>query len=209
MSAALERVPGRRCAICQHQERPAIESFLLDGRPQADAIRKFGVTRDSLRHHIRRHLPAALERAFDTRELVLAKTLVARVEVLHVECCDILSKAREGTVLERVAASNTVIKSYELLGRLTGKLAASGVNELFARLGVRSEDQLRQMLQVARSNVNMSVEDHILNGVEIVLAGLPERPEMREEIAAKLEKVLRPTVPALPSHTNGNVNGGH
>lgn len=197
----------RRCAICRHPQRAEIESLLLEGGRQAEIVRRYEVGREGLRHHIRRHLPGALEKAFDIRELVLARTLLQRAEILHVEACDILGGARDSTTHERVAALNAVRQNLELLGKLSGKLG--GASELFVRLGVRDEDQLRQMLQVARSNVNMSVEDHILNGLEIILAGLPERPDMREEVAAKLEKVLRSTVPALPATTNGNTNGGH
>lgn len=204
MSTAIE-VRSPRCAVCRHPQVQQIESALFDRELRTSICARFKVKESALRRHVRRHLPAALEEGFNAREFTRVRNLVQRVEILHVEAIDILAASRNAGIRDRVAVVNTVLGVYELLGRLTGKLVGNGVNELFARLGVRDEDQLRQMLQVARANVSMSTEDHILNGAEIVRAALPDKPEMIDEVRRILEPVLKK---ALPTNTNGHTNGG-
>lgn len=51
--------PGRRCATCDHKDRPLIEVGLVSGVPLRTLAERHGLTHWSIGRHARRHLSAA------------------------------------------------------------------------------------------------------------------------------------------------------
>jgi hypothetical protein len=178
-----------------------MEAALISGTPVLHVARDFGANYDSLRGHVRRHLPAALEEAIDPRDIPRLRTLRERLEILLHEAANILNKARDGTIIERVAAANTVLKIQESIGRRTGEIKSPSEEAVFARLGA-SENEVKVALDMARANKSRSLDDHLYNCTKLTKFVLDQRPELRKEAAAELLPVLKEPE-ALPARTNG------
>ena len=72
-----------------------------------------------------------------------------------------------GTIMERVAAANTVLKIQESIGRRTGEIKSPSEEAVFARLGA-SENEVKVALDMARANKSRSLDDHLYNCMKLV-----------------------------------------
>jgi hypothetical protein len=114
---------GRRCSVCAHQERDAIDSALVRNEPNRRIAAQFALTEQSLRRHRTSHVPAALARAHEAAEVVQGDSLLAEARFLQARALRILRKAeQEGDLRAATAAIREARASLELLARLMGEL---------------------------------------------------------------------------------------
>lgn len=120
---------ARPCTICTHPQREAIDRALAAGTESNVAIAaKFGVTERSLRRHAETHLPKALVKAQEAREVAQADDLLAQVKRLQIVTMNILRIAYDAqdlrTALQAVGQAR---QNLELVGRIVGELEAERV----------------------------------------------------------------------------------
>ncbi len=75
----------RKCTICAHKKRSAIDKALVDRRAFRDIARQFKVSKDALVRHSDDHLPASLVKAQEAKEAADADALLAQIVGLRDE----------------------------------------------------------------------------------------------------------------------------
>ena len=70
----------RRCAICTHPDKEAIDEALVGGVAFPALVAKYRVSKDSLSRHKGNHLPAKLVMAQAVEEVAKAVDLLSQVQ---------------------------------------------------------------------------------------------------------------------------------
>ena len=144
---------GRRCTICHHQKRPAIDRELVRGEPFRDVAKRFGTSASALHRHKTSHLPAHLAKAYETAEVTRAADLAqeaeahkardlgqaidvaAQLRAINAACLEILQKSRASEKHAiSLGAVDRIYRQLELQAKLIGELQEQGpqVNVLVA-----------------------------------------------------------------------------
>jgi hypothetical protein len=121
----------RRCTICSHEHRDAMEDAFIAGQAKRRIASQHGVTERAVRYHMREHLPALLALARDAERAARADTLLDRIEDLHSRTMAIL-EAVEGTDEHgtALAAIREARRNLELVGEVTRELDRAGTINL-------------------------------------------------------------------------------
>lgn len=113
----------RRCTVCIHPERVEIDLQLVRGEPFRRIAAQRHVTEQSIRRHKTEHLPTALARAHEAREIAQADSLLDEVRELQTRVLAILSRAEDaGDLRAATGAIREARSTIELLAKLTGEL---------------------------------------------------------------------------------------
>lgn len=101
---------SRRCPVCTHDSRPAIEQAILNGKAHSQIALAFGFTytrsKDQkvignhkvIANHID-HMGEAFRKAMDERDLASGEALALRLRALEQEVDKVLERANDGTVV--------------------------------------------------------------------------------------------------------------
>jgi len=117
----------RRCTICTHPDREAIDAALVAGGPLRDIAGQFRISKSALARHKGSHIPACLAKAQDAHEIAQADSLLAQVRDLQAKALRILARAeRAGELRTALAAIREARGNIELLGKLAGELLQEG-----------------------------------------------------------------------------------
>lgn len=110
------------CTICANPKRTEIDTALVAGGSLRDVAGQFGLSRSAVHRH-QEHVPEALAKAKQAREVAEATTLLGRVELLIRDCRTIAQKAQKAREWHAaVSALREVRGCLELLGELSGEL---------------------------------------------------------------------------------------
>lgn len=117
----------RACQICIHPERAAIDAALVTAEPYRVVAQRFAASPDAVYRHKAEHLPASLVKAQAARDIVLADSLLERIDDLERRARSILAQAEEagalGTALHAIREARSCL---ELCGKLRGELQQEG-----------------------------------------------------------------------------------
>ncbi len=113
----------RRCTICDHPERDALDHAIAAGTSYRRVALQWGVSRDAIGRHAKRHLSPALAAMQVEREADEAKGLLQRTERL-IERTErlLLAAEQDGKVASALSAVRELRGLLELLGKATGEL---------------------------------------------------------------------------------------
>jgi hypothetical protein len=113
----------RTCTVCSHAEREAINAALVANEPLRTIADHWSVSKTALIRHKAEHLPAALVKAEQAREVAEAGTLLDQVRGLQVRALSLLSKAEAASDLRTALAGVRECRgNLELLARLLGEI---------------------------------------------------------------------------------------
>ena len=163
---------GRPCTVCQHPKRDEIDKLLASNanfagisRDYAGISRDFaGISEDALKRHKEKHLPGALAKAENIKEVVKADALLEDVRALRKKALGILETAE---------------KSGDLKTALLGIREARSCMELLAKV----EGQIKDTPQI---NFTLSAEWIELR--TIMLTALDPFPEAKLAVANALHE---------------------
>ena len=152
----------RRCTVCTHDQREAIDQALTSQAPYRDIARRYGVSKDALWRHHDDHLPAVLRRAQEHQEDRHALDIVQQLRAINAASLEVLAAARRTGDREYVLkAVDRVQKQIELQAKLLGEIS----------------DQ-------PQVNIIVTPEWYALRSV--LLAALTPYPEARVAVAERL-----------------------
>lgn len=156
----------RRCTICDHPERQAIDRQLVAGESANRRIAaQYGVTEASLRRHKAEHLTATLLKAQEAAEVAHADDLLDKVRALEKDARRIRDKAEaEGDYKTALSGIRELTRIVELLAKLLGEL-----------------DE--------RPQVNVLLAPQWLNVRSVLLAALAPYPQARTSVAEALRSI--------------------
>lgn len=134
---------GRRCTICSHAERGAIEELLVAQTPFRHIASRFGTSTGALQRHLKVCLTAEVPAALASREVNSRELVLAKIDALADEAKQAADSARaEGAappVIQSVAARGRLL---DLEARVRGALSPER-----AELELRTEaPRLREVL---------------------------------------------------------------
>lgn len=113
----------RSCTVCNHLQRSAIETALLDKTSLRDIARQYATGKDALARHRDSCISAALSKAAEVKATLNGETLLARLKTINAETLTILKEARQDKNGElALKAIARVEKQLELEGKLLGEL---------------------------------------------------------------------------------------
>lgn len=111
-----------KCSICKHPEVDAINKALVDGVGISDMVRQYGFSRDTFYRHKNRHLPQALLKAQEVKEVAVADSLLGQVKDLQAKTLGILNRHEGKNDRIALSAIREARSNLDLLGRLLGEL---------------------------------------------------------------------------------------
>ncbi|MFC1944689.1 hypothetical protein ACFLX5_04285 [Chloroflexota bacterium] len=116
------------CPVCVHAERPTIERAILEGAESLDQIgQRFALSKWSIFNHKKEHLPSALLKASEAREVARGDSLLEQVKHLQSKALELLDKAEAAGDLRAALQGVREAKGcLELLAKLQGELAQEG-----------------------------------------------------------------------------------
>ncbi len=114
----------RRCSICDHPNRTAIDQALVGGSESLRSIAdRYGLTKSAIIRHRDHHLPEHLAQAQQAQEVLQADQLLTQVQALQVKALGILSRAeRAGELRTALGAIREARANLELMAKLVGQL---------------------------------------------------------------------------------------
>ena len=112
-----------KCPVCHHVSRDAIERSLIHGEPMRDVAGRYSISKSALHRHRNAHLPKALVKAQEAKEIVRSESLLEETEVLIEHGYRILAEARAaGEHRTALSAMREIRGCLELLGKVTGEI---------------------------------------------------------------------------------------
>jgi hypothetical protein len=113
----------RKCVVCAHPEREAIDEALVEGVAFPALVAKYRVSKDSLSRHKANHLPETLAKAHEAEEVARADDLLSQVRSLQERALGILDSAEgAGELRTALFAIREARGNLELLAKLLGEL---------------------------------------------------------------------------------------
>ena len=112
---------ARTCTVCIHPAREEIDKALLDGGPYRRIAGRFGASPSAVYRHKKDHLPKALIKAAEVREVQHGDDLLDQLRGLQERAVRILGQAEAaGDLRTALAAVREARGCLELLGKATG-----------------------------------------------------------------------------------------
>ena len=113
-----------RCRVCCHVDRADIEASLLRGEPVRAIAGRHGVSRQAVARHGDAHLPAALARAANVREITSADSLLDVLRQAASDAKRLAARAEaEGDLRAAIAGIKTIADVVATLATVAEKLA--------------------------------------------------------------------------------------
>ncbi len=113
----------RKCTICHHDDREAIDAALVTREPFRHIAAQHGVSTSALVRHSDDHIPAELTKAQEAADAARADSLLAQVVDLRDKALGVLTKAESSDDLRAaIAAIREARGCVELLAKLAGEL---------------------------------------------------------------------------------------
>ncbi len=113
----------RRCTVCAHPGREAIDRTLVAGEPFRNIAERFSVSVAALHRHKADHLPTKLTKAQEAQEAAQADDLLRQVRALQEKTLSILLQAEgAGDLRTALGAIREARGNIELLAKLQGEL---------------------------------------------------------------------------------------
>jgi hypothetical protein len=155
----------RRCTVCAHPERDAVDAALIARQPFQHIVARFGLSTSALVRHHDDHLPAAMAKSARAAEISRGDDLIDRVIMLAQETQAVLDRSKEAhddaMVLRAVGQA---AKLLELQGQLLGRLQAA-------------------------PTINIVLSAEWLSLQTLVVAALEPHPTAKADVIHALEKV--------------------
>lgn len=141
--------------MCRHPQRTAIDGALVAGAPSTEVARCYGLVERSVRRHAASHLPERLMRASEAEEQLQAGRLLGRALAVVSDLEAMVAQGKAAGDQDAVLRAIRELRpSLELLGKITGQIQAGTtvnlMNQVWNRLGVRDEPELRRLVAVAQ-----------------------------------------------------------
>lgn len=152
----------KRCTVCAHEARDAINEALVSGTRQCELVARYGLSKHAISRHSLHHIPAKLAKAREAMEVAEADNLL-------------------GLVLEHQATARRIAKDAEATGEKRTVLLAVRellrIVELQAKLAGQLSDG---------PTVNVVLAPQWLEVRNAMLVALSPYPEARTAVAARL-----------------------
>ncbi len=174
----------RICTICRHPEREAINQALVAGEPLRNIAARFGTSSSSVYRHQQEHLPVAMLKAAEAREVAHGGDLLAQLQSLQERTLTILGQAEAaGELRTALLGVREARGCVELYSKLTGQLVERHAHEVQpmppdVAIELRKTlGALRERLDSGPRTIDIKSSPYILEGE----AAVPRPVDMEHE----------------------------
>lgn len=189
-------IMGRRCSICSHPERKAIDSALLDASTGYRKVAKrFNLSEAATFRHRQNHLSAVVARAFETRQgprpdpsASIHPAIEARAHAIAKHTDEVESQKDQQAIdtYQQLRAINAACLEVLREARRDGK--HSILLRAVDRIARQIELQARLLGQIQDGNtVNVAISPEWREIRQTVIVALQPFPEARQAVAQALE----------------------
>jgi hypothetical protein len=121
----------KKCTVCTHPEREAIDVALLEAVTYREIQTRFGgLNKSSLCRH-KKHVRAVLVKAEEAKDLTRADSLLEEIGRLRQKAMRIATKAEEmGDLRTALAGVRELTRIVELMAKLRGEIEQKEINIL-------------------------------------------------------------------------------
>jgi hypothetical protein len=143
----------RVCTICNHEDREEIDRRLVNGESYTKIAKEFSVSYPALYRHNDIHIPEALAKAGDAKDIVNGDNLLESIKSLAERARAILDKAEQ---------------SGDMKTALGGIREARGCIELLAKIEGQINDrpQVNVQLNILQSPEWVELRSRIISSLE-------------------------------------------
>lgn len=124
---------GRRCTICDHEQRAEIERAIAEQQTQSAIAARFGLTPRMVQHHAGRHIPLAMAAAAESGavvapdrqqvDILAGERMLAHIQMLYARSMRVLNAAEgQGKLGIALGAIQQARECLTLLARMAGEL---------------------------------------------------------------------------------------
>lgn len=113
---------ANKCQVCVHPEVKAIDEAIVNGVSMRELVQRYGLSKDSLYRHKNKHLPKAIVKAQEVKEVAVADSLLGQVKDLQAKTLGILSRHEGKNDRIALSAIREARSNLDLLGRILGEI---------------------------------------------------------------------------------------
>jgi len=113
---------ANKCQVCVHPEVKAIDEAIVNGVRMRELVEQYGLSRGSLYRHKNKHLPKAIVKAQEVKEVAVADSLLGQVKDLQAKTLGILSRHEGKNDRIALSAIREARSNLDLLGRILGEI---------------------------------------------------------------------------------------
>lgn len=113
---------ANKCQVCVHPEVKAINEAIVNGVRMRELVEQYGLSRGSLYRHKNKHLPKAIVKAQEVKEVAVADSLLGQVKDLQAKTLGILSRHEGKNDRIALSAIREARSNLDLLGRILGEI---------------------------------------------------------------------------------------
>jgi len=117
----------RTCTVCNHRDVHEIDKLLLSGESYRSIAKQFEASESAVYRHKERHIPEALLKADDIKDVVEANNSVATLQKVREKAFELLDKAIEAADTKVYGAPSNYLREIreqiKLWAELEGRLA--------------------------------------------------------------------------------------
>ena len=162
---------GRRCTVCSHTKREAIDQALVAGDGPRPLAARFGLSKQAITRHRDNHVPTPTMReaaqAAVAAEGAIGVSMVADATALRDRALVLLGKAESaGDLKTALAGVREASRCLELMARLAGELDTGTV-----------------------TNVNVLIQPQFVVIQQAILTALAPYPQARGAVIQALEGI--------------------
>ncbi len=173
---------ARTCTVCAHPAHHRLNKLVVEGQESLRSIaRRHGLSKDALIRHRDAHLPKALVKAQEAREVAHGEDLLGRVDHLRERAVGLLDQAEaQGDIRAATSAIREARCCLELIGKATGELVERHAH-LHANVGRDPErgqalmetlQKLTEAYERARPIIHERMMRHVFEGKDAVPTAL-------------------------------------
>jgi len=116
---------GRTCTVCTHKDLDEINRLLLCSDSYRDLARQFNLSKDALARHKESHIPEALTKAEDIKEVAQADKLLDELLKVREKTYSLLDKAEQAKEVKSWPGFLRELREQiKLMAELEGRLAS-------------------------------------------------------------------------------------
>jgi hypothetical protein len=121
----------RPCSICVHPACHEIDMALVSGEPYRQVAKRFEASDQAMYRHKQEHLPVVLAKAHAAKEVVLADSLLERINHLERRALAILETVEAAGAFETALRAIREARScLEVCAKLRGELQQEGTTNI-------------------------------------------------------------------------------
>jgi hypothetical protein len=200
-TAARQNWKRSKCAVCRHPECWRIELLKCGGASLNALAEKFGVSRDSVDRHWRRHVTAEAKMSYLLGPSDMA-TIAEKAAVEGDSVIDYLKMCRTTLVAQLAAANeagdaraaafvvNSLTRTLEVMARVSGEVAS-----------------IAGSLTINNTNVQILNHPQFATVQAAMLKALGPHPQARADVVAALRSLDAENAPRATARIPGAVSG--